>query len=274
MATNDYRKKTFNRAMRGYNTEEVDEYIEYLSERLEEQRRENFELENKLKAALDKNKESSAEENEIKNTLLLAKRAADKIVTDAQAQADLLFSTAKENTDRVLRSFRQSVAQEAIVLEKLKRAVADMREIIYKQYLKNIEQLEELAPKSRYEEDLLEVKTADYIRAVVEGMKSDVETYKPEEPPKPEEPAEDAYTITRTAGRTGAKKYRVASVRDTIKELNKQILSDGLPPDESGKLIDGDEIVPKDADVRQPKRELHKRKKPKRNDIFDTEGDE
>ena len=274
MATNDYRKKNFNRAMRGYNTEEVDEYIDFLAERYDELRRENTELENKLKAALEKNKESSAEESEIKNTLVLAKRAADKIISDAQKQADLLYSTAKDNTDRVLRSFRDSVATEATVLNKLKRAVADMRSIIYKQYLENIEQLEKLAPKSKYEEDLLEVKTADYIRAVIDGMKSDVEAYKPEEPPKPEEPEDDTYMITRTADRSGAKKYRVASVRDTIKELNKQILSDDLPPDESGKLIDGEELIPKDADVRQPKRELHQRKKPKRNDIFDTEGDE
>ena len=53
MATNDYKKKTFNRAMRGYNTEEVDEYIDYLSQRCDELSRENTELENKLKAALD-----------------------------------------------------------------------------------------------------------------------------------------------------------------------------------------------------------------------------
>ena len=239
MATNDFKKKSFNRAMRGYNTEEVDEYIDFLSERYEELRRENTELlppqravntvsdryvsteaQDALKAALEKNRESSAEESEIKNTLLLAKRAADKIISDAQAQADLLYSTARDNTDRVLRSFRDSVATEAIVLEKLKRAVADMRSVIYKQYLENIEQLESLAPKSRYEEELLEVKTADYIRAVIEGMKSDVEERKPEEPPKTE-PEEDAYTITRTSGRTDAKKYRIASVRDTIKELNK-----------------------------------------------------
>lgn len=274
MATNDFRKKNFNRSMRGYNTDEVDEYVDFLLERCEELGRENTELQTKLKAALEKGKESNTEESEIKTTLLLAQKAADRIISDAHAQADLLYSTAKDNTDRVLRSFRESVANEATVLEKLKRTVADLRSIIYKQYLENIEQLEKLAPKSKYEEELLEVKTADYIRAVIEGMKNDVEAYKPEEPPKPEKPEEDAYTITRTAGKTGAKKYRVASVRDTIKELNKQILSDGLPPDESGKVIDGEEIVPKDADVRQPKRELHKRKKTKRNDIFDSEGDE
>lgn len=274
MATNDFKKKTFNRAMRGYNTEEVDEYVDFLWERCEELRRENTELENKLKAALEKSKASSAEENEIKNTLLLAKRAADKIVSDAQAKADLLYSTAKDNTDRVLRAFRDSVAAEATVLEKLKRAVADLRSVIYKQYLENIEQLEKLAPKSKYEDDLLEVKTADYIRAVIDGMKSDVEAYRPEEAAKPEVPEEDAYTITRTSEKTGAKKYRVASVRETIKELNKQIISEELPPDETGKVVDGEEIVSKDADVRQPKRELHTRKKPKRNDIFDTEGDE
>ena len=54
MTSNEIKKKNFNRAMRGYNTEEVDSYIEYLTERYEEQLRENTELENKLKAALEK----------------------------------------------------------------------------------------------------------------------------------------------------------------------------------------------------------------------------
>lgn len=268
--TEEQKKKTFSRAVRGYNTEEVDKYIEYLESKCEELNRENRELDHKLRAALRKEEDSRSGEEEIRNTLILAKKAADKIVSDAQSQADLLYSAARDNTDRTLREFRNQVANEAVVLRKLKAAVADMREIIYKQYLANIEQLESMAPKSRYEQELLDVKVADYIEAVIEGMKEDVEKYSPEKEPLREEHPESGITIGRTAEHRSGGKYKIASVRDTIKELNKQILSDDPQLDEPGQTVDGDKIIPPGSDVSVRKRPAP-RKKPRKDDIFESD---
>ena len=257
--------------MRGYNTEEVDAYISNLVEKYEELLRENSELEYRLKASLEKSQEAAAGEEELKNTIELAKKAADKIVSDAQAQADLLYSAAKDNTDRVLRSFRESVAAEAVVLQKLKAAVADMRSVIYKQYLKNIEQLEDLAPRSKYEDELEEPSTAEYIRAVIDGMKSDVENLKTEEPQQ-KTTHDGKVTITRSAETNVAKKYRIATVRDTIRELNQRILSGDESIDESlGENVPGEKIVPENDDVRQKKRDMPKKKKNKHKELFNAE---
>lgn len=263
------KKKSFNRSMRGYNPEEVDKYIAYLDSRIEQLERENRELEHKLRAVLKKEESSKSGEDEIKTTLLLAKKAADKLVSDAQAQADLLYSTARDNTNRTLYNFRAEIANEAIVLQKLKLAVKDMREVIYKQYLQNIEQLESLAPKSRYEAELMDVKISSYIEAVIEGMKQDVETYSPA-PEVPVAPDGDKVTIQRNPEHRASGKYRIASVRDTIKELNKQILSDDPQFDEPGKTVDGETIIPPDSDVSVRKRPAP-RKKPRKGDIFDSD---
>lgn len=257
--------------MRGYNTEEVDAYISNLAEKYEELLRENSELEYKLKASLEKSEEAQAGEQELKKTIELAKKAADKIVSDAQAQADLLYSAAKDNTDRVLRSFRESVAAEAVVLQKLKAAVADMRSVIYKQYLQNIEQLEKLAPRSKYEDELQEPSTAEYIRAVIDGMKSDVENLRTETPVQ-QTAADGKVTITRSAEISVAKKYRIASVRDTIRELNQRILSGDESIDESiGESVSGEEIVPENDDIRQKKRDMPKKKKNRQKGLFNAE---
>ena len=165
-----------------------------------------------------------------------------------------------------------SVAAEAMVLQKLKLAVADMRSVIYKQYLQNIEQLEKLAPKSKYEEELAEPATADYIRAVIDGMKNDVENLKTEE--QPVQTVHDGrVTISRSAEVSVAKKYRIASVRDTIKELNRQILSgDGsLDSREGEEEVSGQTIVSDDDDIRQKKREMPKKKKSKQKEIFNAD---
>ena len=271
MDSNELRKKNFTRAIRGYNTDEVDAYISNLVYKYEELLRENSELEYKLKASLEKSEEAQAGEEELKKTIELAKKAADKIVSDAQAQADLLYSAAKDNTDRVLRSFRESIAAEAIVLQKLKLAVADMRSVIYKQYLQNIEQLENLAPKSKYEQELEEPSTAEYIRAVIDGMKSDVENLRSEQPEK-KTGHDGKVTITRSAEVSVAKKYRIASVRDTIKELNQKILAGDESIDESvGEKVPGSDIVPENDDVRQKKRELPKKKKNSKKELFNAE---
>jgi cell division initiation protein len=272
MNPNDLKKKNFTRAIRGYNTDEVDAYISNLADKYEELLRENTELEYKMKAYLEKSEEAQAGEEELKKTIELAKKAADKIVSDAQAQADLLYSAAKDNTDRVLRSFRDSVASEALVLQKLRLAVSDMRSVIYKQYLKNIEQLEELAPKSKYEDELNEPATAEYIRAVIDGMKNDVENLKSEEP-RTAAVHDGRVTITRSNEVTVSKKYRIASVRDTIKELNRKILSGDEPLEQGiGEEIKGEEIIPENDDIRQKKREMPKKKKNnKQKELFNAE---
>ena len=272
MNPDNLKKKNFTRAIRGYNTDEVDAYISSLVDKYEELLRENAELEYKMKAYLEKSEEAEAGEEELKRTIELAKKAADKIVSDAQAQADLLYSAAKDNTDRVLRSFRDSVASEALVLQKLKLAVADMRSVIYKQYLKNIEQLEELAPKSKYEEDLSEPATAEYIRAVIDGMKNDVENLKSEEP-EVQTVHDGRVTITRSNEVSVSKKYRIASVRDTIKELNRKILSGDEPLTQGiGEEVPGEEIIPENDDIRQKKREMPKKKKnSKQKELFNAE---
>ena len=271
MNPNELKNKNFTRAIRGYNTDEVDAYISNLVDKYEELLRENSELEYKLKASLERSEEAQAGEEELRKTIELAKKAADKIVSDAQAQADLLYSAAKDNTDRVLRSFRESVAAEAVVLQKLKLAVADMRSIIYKQYLQNIEQLENLAPRSKYEDELEEPSTAEYIRAVIDGMKSDVENLKSEEPQN--KSAHDGkVTISRSNEISVAKKYRIASVRDTIKELNQRILSGDESIDESiGESVSGEQIVPENDDIRQNKRDIPKKRKNIKKGLFNAE---
>lgn len=270
MDTNELKKKTFSRSARGYNVKEVDAYISSLESRYEDLLRENAELEYRLKASLEKTEEAQAGEAEVKNTIELAKKAADKIIADAQAQADMLYSAARDNTDRVLRSFRSSVASEVIVLRKLKLAVADMRSVIYKQYLENIEQLEKLAPKSKYEEELSEPATAEYIRAVIEGMKADVENLRSSEPVT-EAVHEGRVTITRSSEIGAAKKYRIASVRDTIRELNSRILTGDESVDGPGEQVPGESIVSDNDDIRQQKREMPKKKKIRKREIFNAE---
>ena len=79
-------------------------------------------------------------------------------------------------------------------------------------------------------------------------------------------------TIARSAEVSVAKKYRIASVRDTIRELNQRILSGDESIDDSlGENVPGEEIVPENDDIRQKKRDMPKKKKNKHKELFNAE---
>lgn len=244
LSPSDIKNKTFSRAMRGYNMEEVDKYIGFVGEKYAELYRENRELEHKLKAALEKAESATKNEDEIRGTLLTAKKAGDKIVRDATEQAEVLYSTAKSNTDRVLRDFRRQIATEALTLEKLKKCVAEMKANLYRQYRENLEQIETLAPFSRYEKSLLNPDTQKYLDEVIEGMKKDIAEGEERAELQRLQEENSGIKIRRTPQNTLSNHFRIASIKDTIKELNQQILAADADLGEPGTLVQRDFSAP------------------------------
>lgn len=237
LSSQDIKNKTFNRAIRGYNPEEVDSYIEFLGDKFEDLYRENRELEYKLKALTEQNAEKN-EGDDIKQTLLLAQKAAERITSDAEKKAQLLYDSAKENTDKVLTEFREKIATEAIAYKKLKECVEELKESIYGIYRKNLEKIEEISPRCEGEASLCEPEIAEYIKMAVDGMKERISLSE-----QGEESEENAPYARREATDMPARKFRIVSVKDTIKELNKKML-DGtadISPDGEGGEDSGNE---------------------------------
>lgn len=220
LSPQDIRNKTFNRTIRGYSPEEVDSYIDFLCEKFEDIYRENKELEHKLKVMTEQSIEKS-EHDDIKQTLVLAQRAAEKITADAEKNADMLYMSAKNNTDKVLTEFREKIAKEAIVYSQLKQCVKELKESIYGIYRKNIEKIEDIAPTCEKEAELKEPETAEYIKMVVDGMKHDVAV---QEQTEQKQTDDGRIKIRRSFDGGNVQKFRIASVKDTIKELNKKML--------------------------------------------------
>ncbi len=220
LSPQDIRNKTFNKALRGYSPEEVDSYIEFLCEKFEDIYRENKELEHKLKVLTEQSLEKN-EHDDIKQTLVLAQRAAEKITADAEKNADTLYTSAKNNTDKVLAEFREKIAKEAIVYYQLKECVKELKESIYGIYRKNIEKIETIAPTCEKEAELKKTDTAEYIKMVVEGMKHDAAVC---EQTEDEQTDDGRIKIRRNFDGSNVQKFKIASVKDTIKELNKKML--------------------------------------------------
>jgi len=102
MTAMDIMNKDFKKAMRGYNMDEVDEFLEQLSEEYETAYKENIVLKEKLNVFEDKLDHYAKMETTIQNTLLLAQNAAEQAKQSSQSEAEFIIKNANESAKRIL----------------------------------------------------------------------------------------------------------------------------------------------------------------------------
>lgn len=225
LSPKEIEKRSFSRAMRGYNTDEVDEYIDFLCQKYELIYSENLELNEKLKAALQ-SAVSPQEMERIKasETVEKARAQAEMIVSDAEKQADLLYSTAKKKTNEELSRFKLLVSQHATELLRLKQLANTLRQDIIDTYSKGIMQAQSQVPEAPYE------KASEYARVLLQTVLSDVKdelTVQENEPRSQISPVQsDEKKQKPVIKKTHNAKFKGRSVKDAIKEINNSFQSE------------------------------------------------
>jgi cell division initiation protein len=91
----DIHHKEFRNSLRGYNAEEVDQFLDEVADEFERLFKENIDLSEKADAAEGKVREYAEIEHAIQNTLLAAQRSADDTLSRAQKDADQLVRDAE-----------------------------------------------------------------------------------------------------------------------------------------------------------------------------------
>ena len=98
----DISNKEFKKVLRGYDSEEVDEFLDEVVECFEVIYKENSLLKEKLANVNDKVEHYSKIENTIQNTLLLAQNSAEQVKINAEKEADLIIKNANETAQRII----------------------------------------------------------------------------------------------------------------------------------------------------------------------------
>ena len=98
----DINNKEFKRGLRGYNPEEVDEFLDEVIENYEQLYKDNSKLKEKVTLANEQIEHYKKIESTIQNTLLLAQNAADQAKTSAEKEADMVIKNANETAQRIL----------------------------------------------------------------------------------------------------------------------------------------------------------------------------
>ena len=145
LAPHELKNKQFQKTFKGYNPQEVDEYLEFVLEKYTEAYRENSELERKLRIVVTNLDEIKDEEESIRSTLISAQKMAEKIIADANDRADVITGAIKDRCDAVIAEFRQQLQAEKEKAWLMRTSIIDFKKQVYELYGKHIEELKDLS---------------------------------------------------------------------------------------------------------------------------------
>ena len=123
----DINNKEFKRGLRGYNPEEVDEFLDEVIENYEQLYKDNSKLKEKITLANEQIEHYKKIESTIQNTLLLAQNAADQAKTSAEKEADMVVKNANETAQRILYKAQNDVLELNDENEKMKQEFIKFR---------------------------------------------------------------------------------------------------------------------------------------------------
>lgn len=106
----DINNKEFKKGMRGYNPDEVDDFLDEVIENYEEIYKENSSLKEKLSTLNEQLDHYRQIESTIQNTLLLAQNAADQAKSSAE-EAEIVLKNANETAQKILDKAHDDVIQ-------------------------------------------------------------------------------------------------------------------------------------------------------------------
>lgn len=107
----DIHNKEFKRTFRGYNENEVDEFLDKIMEDYEMLYKENSDLKDRINIMNDKLQSYTDMEKTLKNTLIIAQKSAEDVRQNAQKKGDLIIQEAQQNAEKILQNANQEVVR-------------------------------------------------------------------------------------------------------------------------------------------------------------------
>lgn len=118
----DIQEKAFERAGKGYNMGQVDEFLDELAADFTTLSKENAALKGKLKVLVQKVDEYRQTEDSMRLALLSAQKLSAQIESDARVRADAMLAEAQQQSEQQLRQAQDGIANEEAKLEEAKKA--------------------------------------------------------------------------------------------------------------------------------------------------------
>jgi cell division initiation protein len=129
----DIHNKEFSRRLRGYDEDEVNEFLDQIIKDFEALIRENKELKNEANALKERLEHFANLEETLSKTIIVAQEAADEVRNNSKKEAELIIKEAEKNADRIINESLAKSRKIALEIEELKKQAS-----IYRTRLKTL----------------------------------------------------------------------------------------------------------------------------------------
>jgi cell division initiation protein len=153
----DIHNKEFGRRLRGYDEDEVNEFLDQVIKDYESLIRENKELQNQLFGLQERLNHFTNIEETLSKTIIVAQEAADEVRSNAKKEAQLIIKESEKNADRIINDSLAKSRKVSLEVEELKKQAsvyrARFRTLVEAQLeLLTVDGWDTLEPKARQAE--------------------------------------------------------------------------------------------------------------------------
>lgn len=144
MTPQEIRTVTFDKVMRGYRAEDVDAFLQQVSQEMERLVNESAEKDKKLYILAEKIEEYRKDEDTLKTALLNAQRMGENVIREAKQKAESLMRESSIRSDTLIRMANEQVEEQQAELERVKAEIASFKNQVLGMYKAHIELLSQL----------------------------------------------------------------------------------------------------------------------------------
>lgn len=123
----DIHNKEFGRAFRGYNEDEVDDFLERIIQDYEALIRQNKDLEENVGSVQEKLKHFTNIEESLSKAIIVAQETAEEVRNNARKEAQLIVKEAEKNADRIVSESLHKSRKIAMEVEEVQKHAAIFR---------------------------------------------------------------------------------------------------------------------------------------------------
>ncbi|MEW9667536.1 DivIVA domain-containing protein [Ammoniphilus sp. 3BR4] len=123
----DIHNKEFSKAFRGYDEDEVNEFLDQIIKDMEILIKEKRELEEKVGAITERLAHFTNIEETLSKSILVAQETAEEVKNNARKESQLIIKEAEKNADRIINEALAKSRKVVIEIEELKKKAAVYR---------------------------------------------------------------------------------------------------------------------------------------------------
>lgn len=170
----DIDNKEFARQIKGYNIDEVDIFLDQISDDLEILMKEKMELEEKLEKLEKSVDQYKAVETTLQDTLLIAQKTAEDVKNVAKKEAEQIITSAQELAQKAIEEMELNLDKEKEKFDKVKQDQKVYKAKIESILISQLELLSELDEDKEFAK-LNETSVKSDINKEVEDSKTELE---------------------------------------------------------------------------------------------------